>query len=305
MFDLSRLALYIGFCATVILFSCLFVVVSSNSGSRNITLAVGTLLGAFIFLGTQLYYELRATEIKNAFGTEFSIDFERHIIEQYQYPLNMLNRDSVEIEANKSLNKTAFDGDGEKLWRDMPLWSLVAYLWTTQHDWQMSRTVITTASGTSSQWAYLSDKKDKTQCSKIEWPEIKSYLNQSGNILANIKPWGAAEFMCLPPGSTIEISSSAVQITNPFCTIRFDVDPRSMSMRNMLPGGGLILTADKRPRYQTRTGVIRSTIKSNPLRAQNTEMPKYQAWASDVVERARQWFGSPQPGENRVKSDFE
>ncbi len=126
MFDPPRLALYFGSLATVILFLCIVVLISANSGSRNLSLAVGTLSGAFIFLAIQLYYELQATVAKSAFGTEFSIDYERHIIAQFRYPRDQLGRATIQSEANKVLNSSYFDGDGEKLWRDMSLWSLVA-----------------------------------------------------------------------------------------------------------------------------------------------------------------------------------
>lgn len=305
MFDPPRLALYFGSLATVILFLCIVVLISANSGSRNLSLAVGTLSGAFIFLAIQLYYELQATVAKSAFGTEFSIDYERHIIAQFRYPRDQLGRATIQSEANKLLNSSYFDGDGEKLWRDMSLWSLVAYLWSTQHDWQISRTTIATSLSINSSYAFLSDRNDKSQCSRVDWGTIQEALKRSGNLLSDIKPFGLYDFMCLPPGSTIEITTSSVQIATPFCTIRFDVDPRWMSVWNALPDREVILMTDKRPRYQTRQGVIRSTIQSSRLRAQNNDMPKYKAWANDVVERAQQWFGPPKLGEIYIKSELE
>ena len=58
------------------------------------------------------------------------------------------------------------------------------------------------------------------------------------------------------------------------------------------------LLPDKRPRFETRTGVIRVTVKYDWIRAQSRDMPKYQTWANDVVERARLWFenGTPEGG---------
>jgi hypothetical protein len=58
MLDLPRIALYVGIAATIVLIACLLFLGWANSGSRNISLAVGTLLGAFMLLGTQLAFEL-------------------------------------------------------------------------------------------------------------------------------------------------------------------------------------------------------------------------------------------------------
>jgi hypothetical protein len=42
------------------------------------------------------------------------------------------------------------------------------------------------------------------------------------------------------------------------------------------------------------------------IRAQSRQMPKYQAWANDVAERARKWFDAEIPeGMHFIRSDFE
>jgi hypothetical protein len=145
MLDLPRIALYVGIAATIVLIACLLFLGWANSGSRNISLAVGTLLGAFMLLGTQLAFELRSTETVSVFKTEFTTDNEQPKIEQYRYPMSSGQRPFDESEANKFLLETrpsAFKGDGEKLWKNMSLLSLVLYLWSEHHDWQIARDVL-------------------------------------------------------------------------------------------------------------------------------------------------------------------
>ena len=187
----------------------------------------------------------------------------------------------------------------------MSLWSLVAYLWTRQHDWQISKTITASGLGSNFQYIFLSNTKDKSQCTMIEWKEVRAILKRYGNMFANIKPWGPFDYVCLPPSSAIDITSTSIQIRTPFCLIHFGIDQQWSGMSSALPGGELILMADKRPRYETRAGIIRSTIKYNWLRAQSREMTKYQIWANDVVDQARQWFEAPKSGGTDIKSDFE
>jgi hypothetical protein len=114
-----------------VLIICLLILGIANSGSRNISLALGTLLGALFLLGIQLFFELRSTESTSVFKTQFTTDNERPKIEQFRYPMSSTGRPINEIEANKFLlatNPTAFQGDGEKLWKDMSLLSLVLSL---------------------------------------------------------------------------------------------------------------------------------------------------------------------------------
>jgi hypothetical protein len=139
MFDTLRIVLFVGVLAVFIAIGCLAYVGIENSGSRNISLALGTLLGAALLLGVQGSFELRGTKTFAVIGTEFTTDRATRKIEQWRYPISSLNRPINEMDANKFLlnsNRAAFDGDGEKLWRDMSLYSLVLYLWLEQHDWQ-------------------------------------------------------------------------------------------------------------------------------------------------------------------------
>src|ERR1700719_1054861 len=138
MFDTLRIALYVGVLAGFIAIGCLTYVGIENSGSRNISLALGTLFGAALLLSVQGFFELRGSKTFMVIETELTTDRATRKIEQWRYPLSAGSRATAESDANKFLLNTdpaAFGGDGEKLWRDISLFSLVSYLWIEQHDW--------------------------------------------------------------------------------------------------------------------------------------------------------------------------
>jgi hypothetical protein len=248
------------------------------------------LLGAFILLGTQLAFELRSTETVSVFKTEFTTDNEQPKIEQFRYPMSSRQRPLDESEANKFLLETtpsAFKGDGEKLWKDMSLLSLVLYLWSEQHDWQIARDVL----GGYERFQYQSKPDQRDQCTKVGWEMIQGMLRQANNAFADFKPTGLFQFMCLPPRSSIDVRPSTVLIKTPFCQIRIDIEELWISRHSEMPGtNDMPMTKDNRPRFETRTGIIRTTVKYDWILAQSREMPKHETWANDVVERARKWF---------------
>jgi hypothetical protein len=300
--DYLKLCLCIGIAAMLAAIACLFLVAFANSGSRNIPLALGTVFGALLLLSIQMMFELRSTKSQTAFSTEFTTDTQDHKIVAYRYkPGGPMLRATNELEANKYLRNTniqAFD-DNEKLWKDMSLFSLVAYFWTEQHDWQITRENLNSSNSPFQTFQFLSKSDDRAQCAKVDFTAVQKMLRGTHNVFAEFKPVGLPfEYMCLPPNSTIVIEPEHVLIRNPFCAINFAVQQMPSMQLNARPRMADTLLPDKRPRFETRTGVIRVTVKYDWIRAQSRDMPKYQTWANDVVERARLWFenGTPEGG---------
>src|SRR6476619_3660486 len=195
MFDCLRLVFYVGVVALVIAMACLIFVGYANSASRNISLALGTLLGALVLLAIQAWFELQPSSSTIKFRTAFTIDFAK--------------------------NPSSFEGYGEKLWADMSLFSLVLYLWHEQHDWQITRDNF----GTYERQLYLSQPEKAAECAKVEITEIQSKLRQIGNVFADYKPTlTPSSFMCLPPRSSLLIKPNEISIRTPFCEIRFVVE---------------------------------------------------------------------------------
>jgi hypothetical protein len=293
MLDNLRTVLFVGVVTIIVAMVCLTYVGIANSGSRNISLALGTMLGSLLLLSIQMLFELQSTKSFAVIRTEFTTDRAKPKIEQFRYPLASMRRFENEAGANKFLlatNSTEFKGDGEKLWKDMSLFSLVAYLWSEQHDWQIARDRL----GNYERFQYLSPSDQPSQCTKVELSETQTMLHRAGNVFAD---YGFApsvfRFMCLPPRSLLRIEPGGVEIETPFCKIRFDIEQlwiEKASWRPGTDGKDMPLLENGQSRFETRTGIMRATIKYAWIRAQSREMPKYQAWATDVVERARKWF---------------
>lgn len=293
--DYLRLSLYIGIAAVVVAIVCLVLVAYANGKSRNISLALGTVVGALTLLSIQIAFELKPVETKTVFATEFTTDNQDHKIAAYRYkPGGPILRSTNELDANRYLRDTnvlAF-GDNEKLWKDMSLFSLVAYLWIEQHDWQIARAKFSNSNMPFQTFQFLSKSDDKRQCTKVNLNSIQAMMRGAHNVFAEVKPVGIPfDYMCLPPNSSILIGAEHIVISNPYCTMDFAIQQVPVMQLNRKPGtADITLLADKRPRFETRTGVIRVTVTYDWMRAQSRNMHKYQAWANDVVERARQWF---------------
>jgi hypothetical protein len=60
MYDTLRIAVWVAVVATAVAAACLIYLLSENSGSRNIALATGAVLGALALLAVQLRFELRS-----------------------------------------------------------------------------------------------------------------------------------------------------------------------------------------------------------------------------------------------------
>jgi hypothetical protein len=310
MTDWVRIALCVGAVAAVVLIICLVVIGFANSGSRNISLAIGTVFGAFLLLGTQLGFELQSPpERKAIFKTLFTTDKANPRIEQFLYPVAGSRRASNEHEANEFLlqsNKTAYDGDGKKLWRDMSLLSVVLYLWLEQHDWQVARDIL---KGSFEKFQYLSKPDQRSDCSKVTLADAQTLLKEAGNVFAAMKPVTTLfDFICLPPNSSLNIEPSKVVIETPFCKIVFEVDQLWVMSDHLKPyTSEMPMLSINQPRYTTRTGIIRTSVIYSGLRSQSRTMPKYQDWANDVLDRAAIWFETEVDvtKNNYLKSSFE
>lgn len=301
--DYLKLSFFIGIAAMLVAIVCLVLVALANGGSRNIPLALGTVFGALFLLSIQLIFELRSTETKAVFATEFTTDNQDHVIAADRYkPGGPMLRPMNELEANKYLRNTNIQafGDNEKLWRDMSLFSLVAYLWIDQHDWQISRENLSNTNMPFQTFQFLSKSDDKKQCTKVGLGAMQAMLQGAHNVFAGFKPVGLPfDYMCLPPNSSILIGAEHIVISSPYCAIDFAIQQMPAMQSNAKPGtSDMMLLPDKRPRFETRTGVIRATVTYDWMRAQSRDMPRYQVWANDVVQRAREWFenGTPEGG---------
>ena len=137
--DILRAALIVGIASTLVSLACVGYVAWENVGSRNLVIAVATFAGAAVFLGLNLFFDLRSTESTNFISTEFTVDRATPRIRQWNYGNAPGQRSVRELAASNqyfAAHPGQFNGDREKLVRDMVIYSLLSYLAAEQRDWQ-------------------------------------------------------------------------------------------------------------------------------------------------------------------------
>jgi hypothetical protein len=132
-----------GLAGIILAVGCLGYFAWQNAGSRNLGLATATLAAAMILFSVQLRFELRAKDSMDFITAEFTVNREKPEIRQWNYGSSPTARMGRELSASQKFavaHPGQFNGDREKLTRDMVIFSLLSYLGTEQFDWQMKRT---------------------------------------------------------------------------------------------------------------------------------------------------------------------
>lgn len=291
-FDYIKIALLVSIISGLISGICLGYVAWENGNSRNLALGAGTLAGAALLMGVQLLFELRRPAVtKDVFSVEYTIDRAVPSIRQWAYSRSSSWRADAEINAGKYLGKNypnLFNKNREKLTNDMAIFSIVAFLFWNQQDWQLKRAIYkgktvgnltTTAFGSKSE-----------ECTPITQDLVIKKLHAAGNSFASSGQYLPNWHLCLPPNSTMVISSDGLILENPFCKISFTLQSAGW-VSNIKPEtqySPLLPNGDSR--YETRVINIKANVTYFALRAQNVEMPKYQSWATRTLDGLRNWF---------------
>jgi hypothetical protein len=147
MLDDVMVTLIPGFVAIVFGVILLAIFACMNTGSRNISFAVAALSGAIVMLFLNLLFDLQGSTVETMIPTEYTIDGHtpriRPRIRQWIYPSTLgdrwLNETKASTEAFQ-INPEMFTRDnGEKLTRNMIIFSILSYLVSEQHDWQTKK----------------------------------------------------------------------------------------------------------------------------------------------------------------------
>jgi hypothetical protein len=291
MSDILRIALIFGVAAMAITVICLGYFTWQNAGSRNLGLAYATLFAAMILFVVQLSFELRAEENAEFITAEFTINREKPEIRTWSYQHTSHLRLDQDIDASRKFaaaHPGQLDGDREKLTKDMVVFSLLAYLGVEHPDWQMKRTkFIGQISGTVT-LASLGSKP--AECKRYTKDELRTILEKTGNTFADGDLFFGSQVLCLPPRSSLRVSTDGLILSNPFCKISFVLEGAG-NVWYMVPGvDDPPLLANGEPKFETRLVGIRVTTRYSAIRAQHRDMPKYKDWAERVVKGAENWF---------------
>jgi hypothetical protein len=291
LIDGLRTALIVGSISTIVALACAGYVAWENINSRNIVFAVATFAGAAVFMGLNLLFELRSTDTANVITADLTVDRAKPQIRQWNYrgtPSQRMNREIAASDQYFTTRPGPFDGDREKLVRDMVIFSLLSYFGVEQPDWQIRRAQFTSSRETAITTTRLSRPQECTPYSGVQ---LQGILRGANNDFADAQIIIYGGQLCLPPNSAVDAQSTALNLITPFCTISFVLEP-SGGVSYHEPGNSLNqpVLASGESALETRLTGIRVTTKYSAIRAQSRDMPKYREWSERVVAGAKAWF---------------
>jgi len=295
MIDDVRTSLIIGSIAAVIALVCAAYIAWENTGSRNVVLAASTFWGAAIFLGLNLFLDLRTKDNKDFITAEITVDRVKPQIRQWNYgsaPPQRLIRETTASDRYFAGRPGPFIGDRDKLVHDLIVFSLISYLATEQRDWQSRPVYFTGSMGIVTTSSLVSKPEE---CTIYTDARLRNALLDANNDFANVPMPFRGPVLCVPPNSIIEARSNSLKIVTPFCSISFALES-SGAVFYYEPGNSLNQPklADGEPALESRQTGIRVMTTFSALRANHRDMQKYQEWSARVVAGAKAWFESAQ-----------
>jgi len=288
--DILKIAFFSTIFGIMVTFAGAIVLLWNNVGSRNLALAFGTVIGAIILFGTQMFFELRTSEEIEFVDLEYCIDRGRPQISRWDYSRSVRLQIHAEIGASEWIAKNKpelFNTDREKLTSDMTLFSIISYIAINEYDWQRRRITLVGSTGSIETGEPLSRPGEY---SLIDEYYFRSILESANNAFAQAKIYinGKRKF---PPKTDLKLTQSSLIINNPFCEVIFERLP-FIEVNSILPGtGGKVpMMPSGESRYETRKFQIKITTKFKALRAQHRDMPKYKKWTADLRDGVKEWF---------------
>jgi hypothetical protein len=178
---------------------------------------------------------------------------------------------------------------GEKPIHNMIIFSILSYFVFEQHDWQTKKDVVVYSNRIVTQTSYISKPHS---CTLVTYDAIRKWLSDSGNIFSTFKWYSPFNSICLPPNTSISVTLSSVTVSNPFCTIVFDVERSGGFAGRPTRRGDNPILENGNETFWTWTTPIRVTTLYSRWRAQHRDKQKYQDWSQNLVESVRGWFGT-------------
>lgn len=307
--------------ASVLMLVGLSIILWNNGQSRNLALAAGAIVGSLVLLATQGWFELRTPEEESGgFTAEVTIDRLTPSIGEWVRIESPLFKSELEKRASDALvreHATLFEGENFRrttLSAQMIYYNLLAYVSATLWDWQGERRTLSSPTvGTSSVTTTVSKPHE---CEYLSLEYLHSVLRKAKSPFASASLSHPLDELgwrrCFPPGTTIVLDyhpillqqrdSVALTIRNPICSVRFSLE--GSAERSPLRHGQKFPLKDDQieqlpgtdeDRWETRAFYVSYRIAFSRWRAQHSDRPKYEKWARNVVNGAREWFeGEPQ-----------
>jgi hypothetical protein len=131
------------------------------------------------------------------------------------------------------------------------------------------------------------------ECTAFTPSDLKSQLLKARNFFAGVPSLTIfSGRLCLPPKSTLQLSTRSLLIRNPICQVLFELDPsttvdyskpRSSGEVPQLLGGG-------EAQFETRLFGLKVETTYFALRVNHRDSGKYRDWCSWIVKGAQEWF---------------
>jgi hypothetical protein len=290
-FDFLKIVLAAGVISVVIAAFCSGYVAWLNAGSRNLALATGTLAAAILLFLIQLRFELRTFKETDFITAELTVDRAKPQIRQWVYPHSAGPRVTAEVYASDWLrgkNSSLFQGDRERLTRDMVIFSIVHYFVNEQFDWQLKRDMFRAYSSWSIIHSY--GASGPQECTRIDEGALRQKLRTANNVFDEAPIGGTAD-LCLPPDTRLTLTGERILIENPFCVVSIRLElSGSINYTKPNTGGEVPTLKNGEQQYETRLTGLRVETKYSWIRAHHSEMGKYKEWVDRVVKGLRGWF---------------
>jgi len=297
--DLTKAAVVSGGVALAIALLAAGYIAWENLGSRNLGLATATLAAAAILFVIQVAFELQGSKEYDHIAFEYTLDRSVPTIRRAAYSAPQLPQLLAETDAAEWIagnNPQALQENDRKVFSDLAIVSLVAFLGAEQFDWQL-RTVL--YKGTSIPGMYtIQGVSPPNQCTTITSADLQKQLEESGNLFApahlNVLFRGQ---LCLPPQSSLAVTSESVILRNPVSEVRFSLDKGSAAISHRRPRSRLAEApmVNGRPQYDTRTDGFAVEVTYFALRSQTRNIASYRNWVTRVLSGAHQWFEGATP----------
>jgi hypothetical protein len=165
--------------------------------------------------------------------------------------------------------------------RDLLVFSVVRYLANEQFDWQLDAVTYATRRFVLSQSKPLSDPK---YCALFSPQELRNKLRDAGNMFADAPVTEFQKDVCLPRHSKILVGKDKIVISSRVVRLTVQGSFLGLSTRSSDPSAPAPVLPNGEPRFIDVTVGVRVITEFLPLRAQDKNLPQYQAWSKRFVD---------------------
>jgi hypothetical protein len=274
--------------------ACAVFLAFENRASRNLALATGALGGGVVAFLIQARFELMNTSRSDFISLSYTFDRQKKELRQWDYHAlqgEMGYRINTEVELGRWIFTAKPEMDEatrKKAVSDLAIFSILAFFGTVERDWQWSqRQYSSPVLG----FAVMASLSKPSECSAVLDADLRAKLRQAGNLFADAPVKLSLNGICLPKGTSLDITDSEVLLQNPILKLSFKLED---------PGGAVFVEpdsrmasttlADGRPRFETYYRGLSILTAFSGLRANHPLRARYEEWAKRIVQRAAQWF---------------